>query len=139
MVNCIKLFLLTIFSLGPQNQRRQDHIARQNKTSGHVLKGLGHKLRGPARCNSGRIKLPLCYITYMQSKQTPMEEFLENEHFNMHTENIVLMAEHVGDALDRQEANRLLRRVLHRGYSDSEAERVAAFLRARLWPMFKLL
>jgi hypothetical protein len=139
MVNNSKLFLLTTLSLGPQNQRCQDHIARQGKTSESIGQPIEPLFRGPVRCNSGRTKLPLCYNIYMQAKQTPMEEFLENEDINMHTENIVLMAEHVGDSYDKEQANKLLRRVQHMGYSDIEAEHTAAKLRARLWPLFKLL
>lgn len=69
--------------------------------------------------------------------QTPMQEYRENEGLNAHTDNLVLMAEHVGDEFDKMNAAKVSRLGQRHGYRTVEAGFIAEPLQARLWPMFR--
>ena len=67
---------------------------------------------------------------------SPWKQYQENEEINAHSENLVLMAAHVGDDIDKRRADNVLWRVHHMGYRDWIAECDARKLNARLYPMF---
>lgn len=73
----------------------------------------------------------------MITTMTPMQEYRENEHYNAHSDNLVLMAKHVGDLLDKQKASTVQSLISRHGYMTPAAECIYNPLQAKLWPLFR--
>jgi hypothetical protein len=73
----------------------------------------------------------------METKLSPMQEYRENEALNAHTDNLVLMAEHVGDWRDQQLARKVVDSMSRYGYRHPEIDWIAEPLQAKLWPLFR--
>jgi hypothetical protein len=73
----------------------------------------------------------------MITTMTPMQEYRENEHYNAHSDNLVLMAEHVGDANDKHKASTVKSLISRHGYMTPTAGNIYVPLQAKLWPLFR--
>jgi hypothetical protein len=70
-------------------------------------------------------------------KLSPWAEYKANEELNAHSENLVLMAKHVGDSLDQQRAQHVVWRVQRMGHLDELGACDAAALNTKMWPKFR--
>ncbi|HET8688626.1 MAG TPA: hypothetical protein VFM18_18585 [Methanosarcina sp.] len=69
--------------------------------------------------------------------QDLMQVFRDNEDNNAHTENLLLMAQAVGDDNDIRNASNLVSQKERQGYMDDTTVHIERKLRNKLWPLFQ--